>query len=225
MNITELNKIEAMRYMGVKDKTDKVALRLLNECENELLRVAKPRYVYKIFDIDRTIKESEGVGFCGADFFLMGNSIVQHLKGCEKAALIAVTLSDSVDRLIRTAGLKDMAKACAYDCLASVMTEQVCDEVERQIAGEYPLLYLTFRFGLGYGDLPLSHQKQFLNVLDASKRIGLNVTDMNLMIPTKSVTCVVGLSSSPISSERKGCISCSLKGSCAYRKEGLRCNV
>lgn len=222
MNITQLNKIEAMRYMGVRDRTDDFTVRLLDACEKDLLSSAKPRWVYKVFDIDRT---AEGIGLKGASLVLTGNSIREHLSGCTKAALMAVTLSDGVDRLIRVASLQDMARACAYDSLASVMVEQVCDEVEKLIAQEYKDYYQTFRFGLGYGDLPLSLQGSFLKVLDASKRIGLNVTGMDLMTPSKSVTCVIGLSREPVPTKKKGCASCNLKGSCAYRKDGLRCNV
>lgn len=222
MNITELNKLEAMRYMGVSNTDDELTNRLLAEGEKIMLETARPRYVYKTFDITL---ENNQVKVNGTNLVLTGNSISQHLAGCDKAVLMAVTLSESVDRLIRVTSLKDMAKACVLDSLASVMVEQVCEEIEKKLATEYEGYYQTFRFGLGYGDLPLELQGAFLNVLDAQKRIGLNVTGMNLMTPSKSVTCVIGLSKTPVSHEKRGCQSCNLKGNCRYRKDGSRCNV
>lgn len=222
MNITELNKLEAMRYMGVANTEDELTNRLLAECEAVMLQTAQPRYVYKTFDITPGERE---VKVNGTNLVLTGTSIAQHLAGCEKAVLMAVTLSESVDRLIRVTSIKDMAKACVLDSLASVMVEQVCEEIEKELSAEYEGYYQTFRFGLGYGDLPLELQGAFLKVLDAPKRIGLNVTGMNLMTPSKSVTCVTGLSKTPVSREKRGCQSCNLKGNCRYRKDGSRCNV
>ena len=49
-----------------------------------------------------------------------------------------------------------MAKALVFDSLASVAVEQACDKVEELLREEYPDYYQTFRFGIGYGDLPIS---------------------------------------------------------------------
>ena len=54
-------------------------------------------------------------------------------------------------------------------------------------------LRTNFRFSPGFGDLPLAVQPAFLAALDAPRRIGLAATAGNLLVPTKSVTAVVGL--------------------------------
>lgn len=46
---------------------------------------------------------------------------------------------------------------------------------------------------MGYGDFPLTGQKQFLDILDAGRRIGVCVNSGMTLVPTKSVTCIIGL--------------------------------
>ena len=118
----------------------------------------------------------------------------------------------------------DLAKAVVADSLASAGIEQVCDKLERIIKEELPEYNQTFRFGIGYGDLPLSQQGDFLKVLNAQRLVGLTVGKTYMMTPTKSVTAVIGLTTGEVSTKRKGCMSCNLKGTCRFRESGGHCN-
>ena len=51
----------------------------------------------------------------------------------------------------------------------------------------------TKRFSPGYGDLALAHQKEVLKLLNAEKNVGITLTDTCLMVPTKSVSAIVGI--------------------------------
>ena len=42
----------------------------------------------------------------------------------------------------------------------------------------------------GYGDLPLELSRTVLDALDATKRLGVSLTDANLLVPSKSVTAI-----------------------------------
>lgn len=225
IKLTKLNEKEVLRYMGYKgmasDSIDDTVNALMTECEQMILETARPRYTYKVFKFD--IRE-DGVLFHNTNLFLPGSSIVNHLKGCELAVCMAVTISEGVDRQIRILQLSDMAKACVYDCMASTAVEQVCDMVEKLIKEEYPDYYQTFRFGIGYGDLPLEKQPDFLKVVDAPKKIGLNVGSSNMMVPTKSVTAIIGLSKNPVDNKNRGCATCKLNGTCRFRQEGGHCS-
>lgn len=167
---------------------------------------------------------ADGVELDGTGLILRGNSIKEHLKGCDRAALIAVTLSEGIDRMLRIMQTLDLAKAVVSDSLASAAIEQVCDKLEAIIKEELPEYNQTFRFGIGYGDLPLSQQGEFLKVLNAPKLIGLNVGKTDMMVPTKSVTAVIGLTTGEVSAKNKGCMSCNLKGTCSFRESGGHCN-
>ena len=217
VTLSSINRAEVLRYLGYKGiGADETINSLIDECEAEVLKAAVPRYVYRVVDVTQV---DEGVRLEGTSVTLKGNSIKEHLKGCNKAALIAVTISDGIDRMLRVMQASDLARAVISDSMASAAIEQVCDKVE-----ELPEYNQTFRFGIGYGDLPLSQQGEFLKILNAPKLIGLNIGKTDMMTPTKSVTAVIGLTTGEVSSKKKGCMSCNLKGTCRFREAGGHCN-
>lgn len=86
IQLDNLNMQEALRYLGSGGQTpDDAFMALMKDCEKTVLAQARPRYVYRIFDISEC---DEGVRAEGTDFILRGNSIKKHLKGCEKAAFL-----------------------------------------------------------------------------------------------------------------------------------------
>lgn len=228
IELEQLNRKEALRYLGYSgEQTNEIMDNLIAVCEENVLASAKPRYVYKVCNIINTepeIVKNQGIAIEGCSLVLTGESIKKHLKGCDMAVLMAVTLSDSIDRLIRIMQVEDMAKAVMVDSLASVAIEQVCDKVEHIIRQVYPNKYQTFRFGIGYGDLSILLQKDFLNMLDAPKRIGLNVNASYMLTPTKSVTAIIGLSDNPIEKTARGCQTCNMNQYCNIRQKGGHCN-
>lgn len=220
--ITKLERNEILRYMGHKGACDSRMEALLDECEKLILSKVKPRYLYKCFDIE---KIDAGVAVKNTSLVLLGNSITEHLAGCDKAVLMCATLLGDVDREIRIAEISDVLRALTLDCMASAAVEQLCDKVENLIKKDFHGYEMTWRFGVGYGDLPISQQREFLNVLNAPRLIGLNVTDSNILIPRKSVTAIIGLSKNRIEEKKRGCETCNLRGTCSFRKKGSYCNV
>ena len=217
-----INRKEVLRYLGYRGiGADEVINALIDDCEVQVIKAAVPRYTYRVVGVTQ---KDAGVELDGTGLVLKGNSIKEHLKGCDKAALIAVTLSAGIDRLLRIMQASDLAKAVVSDSLASAAIEQVCDKLEAIIKEELPEYNQTFRFGIGYGDLPLSQQGDFLKVLNAPRLIGLNIGKTDMMVPTKSVTAVIGLTTGEVSAKKKGCMSCNLKGTCRFRESGGHCN-
>ena len=223
VRLEELNKSEALRYMGCKDGAPDENIRaLMDQCEKELLGAIKPAFVYRVFDIEDT---EDGVEVLSTALTLRGKDISAHLKGCEKCLLMAATLSAGADRIIRRFEAVDMTRAVLADFLASAAVEQVCDKAEEEIRHQLSGYYYTWRFSPGYGDLPLEIQESFLTVLDARKRIGLNVTQDSILTPRKSVTAIIGLSKNKINKGRQGCAICNMRHTCAFRKRGDHCAV
>ena len=108
IQLDNLNMQEALRYLGSGGQTpDDAFMALMKDCEKTVLAQARPRYVYRIFDISEC---DEGVRAEGTDFILRGNSIKKHLKGCKKAAFFAATISDGIDRQLRIAQVYDITK-------------------------------------------------------------------------------------------------------------------
>lgn len=211
MTLEPLDRAEALRYMGGADvPPDDSLCALIDECEQQIMQSARPRYLYRVIDLP-------------CPELTVGKDIAEHLSGCDKAALMCATLGAGTDRLIRIAQVSDMARAVVLNSLASVAVEQVCDRAERELAQRYPERHFTFRFSPGYGDYPISLQKTLLSMLDAPRKIGLTASDNHILIPSKSVTAVTGISPEPIEKKKQGCAVCNMRTSCRYRKVGEHC--
>lgn len=209
--LERLNRREALRYLGGAGvEMNKAMEELLDGCEEKILKAANPKYLY----IEKDLPCEE---------LIAGEDIKNHLDGCEKAILMCATLGAEVDRLLRIAQISDMAQAVVLDSLASVAVEQVCNKVDEVIAEKYSGYYLTFRFSPGYGDYPIELQKSFLTMLDAPRKIGLTTNESCLLVPTKSVTAVMGLSKNPIDRKKRGCAVCNMKDRCKFRRNGEHC--
>lgn len=180
----------------------------MDEAEREILKAARPRAVYRLMARD--------------EISIPGYSLSEHLAGCEKVAVMAVTLGIEVDNIIRKAQVTDMALAVMLDSGASVLVEQLCDDFERYIDGHVDG-YTTGRFSPGYGDSPLELQKAVVSYVDGGRRIGLNVTASNLLVPRKSVTALIGVAEHPVEGRLATCDECVLREKCRLRKEGRFC--
>lgn len=217
IRIEDINFDEALRYLGYGNNApDSKTKELLLLCGKALQKVMEGKFVYKVFDL------ADGqVSNCS--FPLQGQAIQKHLKNCNKVIFMCATLSGGVDLLIRKKQITGMAEAMITDSLASAMIEQVCDKAEEIILKDFKEYEHTWRFGLGYDDFPLEGQKQFLEILDAPKRIGVCVNQSMMLTPTKSVTCVIGLGHNLETANKKSCDMCSFRDKCQFRKEGRIC--
>lgn len=223
IQMNPLNQKEALRYLGYGQNTPpENILKIMRQCEQELMSVIQPRFVYKIFDLEKNHQNQYALVNCALS--LEGDSIQNHLQDCTKAMVLCATISSQVDRLLRQTEIRDMTMAVIMDALASVAIEQVCDTIEEKLAQEMKGWYFTWRFGVGYGDFPLSLQKQVVAVTDASKRIGLHVNESDILTPRKSITCVIGMSQKMLGEKIRGCAVCNLKDSCVLRANGSRCH-
>lgn len=221
ISITSINQREALRYLryGSNVPDDNIQS-VIDRCEKELLAVINPRYTYKVFDIS---DNNNNIHLNGCKLILKGNDITNHLNGCIKAVLMCATLSADTDKLIRNTQINNMTEAVILDSLASVCTEQLCDEVEKEIHDKFPQYFHTWRYSAGYGDFPIDIQSDFISILDAQKRIGLCVTSSGMLTPKKSVTAVIGLSENPVNLKKRGCLTCSMQKTCQFRRKGERC--
>ncbi len=162
----------------------------------------------------------------GTSLVLEGPSICDFLAGATQVALLACTLGASADRELRRLSATDALGQVIFDAACTDLVEWGADEVCREIAawGRERGLVAGDRFSPGYADFPLSVQAHFLDVLQAQKRLGLTVNESSLLVPTKSVTCVVGLyPSEPERGRHLGCGVCNLWQNCQMRLRGTPC--
>lgn len=207
---------EAVRYLGYgRHAIDERTFMLIQESFQELEKIADVKSIYRIFEISHLNANELKLG----KMAVKSSSLCKNLKGCDLAILFGVTLGAEVDRRMRKYEITDMPKAVVFQASAAAFLEEHCDEIEEKMKSEFHQLgqYLRPRFSPGYGDFSILHQKEILEMLDAPKRIGLTMTDSFMMIPTKSVTAVIGVSKTNENCHKKGCEICS-KTDCLYRR-------
>lgn len=214
---------EVYRYLGYGKQTpDSSTASLVACCAQKLSAVMIPRAQYAVCPIQVV---SSGVRLIDINLFLPGKNIAAHLQGCRKAILFGATLSTQVDQFIRSMQISDMTSGVIADCCATAAIEQFCDDLERAIQSAYGSSHFTSRFSPGYGDLPLDIQKDFLNILDAPRKIGLCATDSSILTPRKSVTAVIGITDAPSADNRTGCLHCQLRETCEFKRKGEFCGL
>ena len=221
----DINKEEVLRYLGYKGQDiDENLTSTIEECREEIKKVITPRVVYSY----KNIKASDdGVEVITTNLILKGKDIKEHLKNSTECVLMAVTLGNEVEKRTRLYEKTNLTKALILDACATTAVEEVCDIVENCVKEKAILdgMNITFRYSPGYGDLPLDVQNSFLRALEAQKKIGLTVSENNLLFPRKSVTAIIGIVNSGIEKKRKSCEECSNYQNCSFRKEGESCGA
>lgn len=186
---------EITRYLGYHGVTpDENMMSEIEQCIGELENVITPRFVYDRFDLRQ--KEEDGrsiLSFGGLE--TESRDLARNLKGCTGVYIMAVTLGPGPDRLVRRASVGKMSRAIIFQAAAAAMTEAWCDEINERIRKEAAKegFCTRPRFSPGYGDLPLSMQKQISMILNMPKEIGVSLTESYLMTPSKSVTALIGV--------------------------------
>ena len=204
---------ESMKLFEEGTKLSASLGKLLDKAEQIVLTAAAPRAVYR--RLPRTALPLEN---CGSD-------LTRHLQGCDEVLLLAATLGAEVDKLLRRMELTDIALAAAADALASVLLEQVCDELENEIRAQIEAqgVFMTGRYAPGYGDCPLELNDALCLAADTVRGCGLAVTPQHLLTPRKSTTAILGIADHPVTGTRAGCATCHLKETCSFRKRGTTC--
>lgn len=106
--LNEINKDEALRYMGHRGEIPQTLKELVLKCEKQLLEVIRPAYIFKCFDIETS---EEGVRVLNTSLTFKGNDIKNHLEGCSKAVLMCATIGADADKLIRLTEISDISAA------------------------------------------------------------------------------------------------------------------
>ena len=139
----------------------------------------------------RTWRRVEELSFVGASG---SASLSKHLCGCHAAYLVCGTIGAAFDTLQRRVAAKSASDAFILQAIGAAAIEAWMDSVEDEMRGELKAgERLVQRYSPGYGDYPLSEQRTLLALLDAPRRVGVSLTDTLLMVPSKSVSAVVGV--------------------------------
>ena len=210
---------EVRRYMGFRGpveaspETDAMVKKAIASLEKD----CSPKHIAKEFPVS-----VDGTGVQIADVTIESRALARNLKGCTCCVLFAATAGPACDMLVKRAAVTSSAYASCCQAAGAAAIEAYCDFINEKIKNEYESkgLFARPRFSPGYGDLSLSHQKDWFRLLDITKNTGIELTDSLLMVPTKSVTAVIGLSPNKLPCVKQGCESCTMSATCDFsRKE------
>lgn len=209
----KIDEAEVLRLMGCEGAEEASLLAIVREASAELLSVIEPAYTARNFKL---LIEGESLSF--GKMTLKSKALCDFLQGCEELVLFAATLGAGADRLLYRAQRENMGKALVLDACAAAAVESYCDECCEKIARreEERGLFTTQRFSPGYADFDISFQRTLLNALNASRTVGLSLTEGLMLVPQKSVTAVIGLSRTRRCSSF-GCSECK-KEDCGLRR-------
>lgn len=215
VQIMRADRKEVLRYLGYRgQKIEEPMAQMIEEVTEELERSSMPKSIYREYECGITADTVTLGGLA-----VKSRNLAVNLKGCERAVLLAATIGRGADFMIKKYAVSNMAKAAVVQAAGAACIESYVDEVEDMIRKDAKErgLYLRPRFSPGYGDFALDYQRDIFQMLECSKRIGVTLTEGNLMMPSKSVTALIGLTAK----ERESCQmeKCSLcvKTDCEFR--------
>lgn len=202
MDTLQADKQEILRYLGYKrkDTPDAEVLARIKTCEVALSGAVTPKSVQMVLPLAvLPSEEPDGAPvLCFGGIRVKSRTLSRHLAGCSSVMIFAATLGLGPDRLIQRAQVTSISDAAFYQAISAAMIEAYCNTIDDAFAAEAAARGQSTRtrFSPGYGDLPLDLQRDILRLLNAPKEIGLTLTDALLMMPSKSVTAIIGIKES-----------------------------
>ena len=212
-----IDRAETLRYLRMgTTEPDAELTRRLARVESEILASCRPVAYWRLESIAVGAEPGQlaigplEVRSCG---------LSRVLQGCRHAFLFCATLGAGVDALLRRYSQTSGADALMAQAVATAAVEAYCDECQARLLAEPAVKgeFLRMRFSPGYGDLPLETQRPLLQILDSGRRAGIVLTETFLMIPSKSVSAIIGVGAKPEADLPIGCRVCAKKD-CEYRK-------
>ena len=208
---------EIFRYLGYRGREPETGVaEAADSCAAALQTVVEPRHVRRVLPLEWVSADRFSIE--GMD--VVSRNLSRNLRGCSEVCLMAATLGLGPDRLVQRAeALGKMSRAVILQAAAAAMIEAYCDDVNEEIRREAAPkgLFLRPRFSPGYGDFSLEHQTELFRILEVQKKIGVTLTGSLLMMPSKSVTAVIGLSKENTHCMVQGCEVCG-KQDCSFRR-------
>ena len=126
---------------------------------------------------------------------LASRDFARYLANADRLLLFAATTGLIFERALQKATKTSPVRALCLHAVGSERTEALCDAfcalIKKEVAQEG--FIPRPRFSAGYGDLPLSLQRQIFMLLHPERQIGVSLSAECLMTPAKSVTAFVAL--------------------------------
>ncbi len=209
-----IDKKEILRYMGHRGAPSKETDCLIDSLIGQVCQKAAPRGSFVLKKLE---KEHETIRIGSMN--IASKNLAKNLDGCEAVIIFSITCGAQIDRLIASKSSSEPSKALTISAIATTLCEayadSLCGELKSYFAKK--MLYMRPRFSPGYGDFPLEFQRDIVTGTDAAKRCSITLTDSLMLVPSKSVTGIIGIGKELTHCPPSGCEACS-KTDCRYRR-------
>jgi len=208
------DKKEVLRYMGQRGEADENVHSLADSVLPLVMENLSPK---GCFVLKNLVFKDEQI-FVG-NMKISSCSLKKNLAGCQSAVVFALTVGIGADRLIASYSSTKPSFALVASAGATAAVEAYadlfCGELKSWFGQKNQ--YLRPRFSPGYGDFSPDFQRDFVEMTEASKHLGIYLTKAMMMTPTKSVTGIIGVSECNSECPVGGCELCNNKD-CIYRR-------
>lgn len=185
----------------------------------EGMQLIQPSVVYRILMVQNLRHETmllEGGGK------LIGTLIAEQLAQAEQIVLMVCTLGNALEDRISMLMQSDPLLAFALDGFGTAAMESlgagICSKLEADARQRGS--YASIPLNPGIIGWPVeAGQLQIFSLLD-TRSIGVKLSDSFQMIPRKSTSTIMGISSSPFSAGRT-CDFCGLRETCRYQNREM----
>jgi len=207
---------EAARYFGgSRFKPDKRHGKEISAAMGRAGDIIRPVCAYAVHPLKHV--DAEGSLFLQDGTTLKGPANVGNVTPRHMAACVC-TLGHGIDKAIAGLGReKDVYQSTLLDAVAVAFLDTLAEKAGEVIGAQAQRkrMHTGCRFGPGYGNMSLTQQSALFQMVDAAA-IGVRCNDSMVMVPFKSLSFFLVLSTRPQSTTPNKCTQCRLAG-CRFR--------
>lgn len=207
----KIDEKEVLRYLGYgKNQADEVVLKKIDSMAKKMKENLSCKVCYEKYPII-TMDNS----LCFGKIRTTSADLKKNLSDCSEAVVFVATIGIEADRIIGKNNLLSPTDAVIAQAVGTTLIESWCDIFCEKILKEENKS-LRPRFSPGYGDFGIENQKEIFEMLDSTRKIGVSLTDSLQMVPSKSVSAIVGIGGKKHTEEN--CQICD-NINCPYRRK------
>lgn len=191
VNPDELRRREIYRYLRLEGHAPDEATSA--DVERNLKRLHDMVDVRCVASLRPVTKTGDAIVF--GDFSTESVMLQKNMKTSEYAVMFAMTLGPAVERLISRLLVTSKADAFITDACCTEYLESCANHYCAQVrdeAAEYGFCAHP-RFSPGFADFGLEFQWPLIRSLHADKKMHIALTEGNMLVPTKTITALMGL--------------------------------
>ncbi|HIU64467.1 MAG TPA: methionine synthase [Candidatus Avacidaminococcus intestinavium] len=213
--LTAVDVKEAKRYAGLR-KGQVFPEEIVQEACNIVMMYKAPQAVWQVYAYDA----KQGIVLAPTSYTIPSKNLCKHLGSAEQVVFLAATAGEMVEEAATEAFNKgNYALGLLIDAAATAIVEQIADETEKLLINRFAKagFGLITRFSPGYGDWDLQEQVSVASLAQA-EAIGVTLTESLMLMPRKSITAIIGLTTANEKAQGlQGCAGCT-KSDCTLRK-------